>query len=192
MEIRAPFRRARPDDVDVLLELVNYAGDGLARYLWEQWADEGETPEDFGRRRALREEGGFSFRNTFVIEHEGDAVGCLVGYEIPDAPVPIADDMPAMFVPLQELENLAPGTWYMNLLAVQPAARGRGLGTALIALAEEIAISLDKSGTSLIVSDANTDARRLYERCGYAEVATRPMVKEGWQHAGENWVLLKK
>ena len=33
----------------------------------------------------------------------------------------------AMFVPLQELENLAPGTWYVNVLAVRPEFRGLGL-----------------------------------------------------------------
>jgi len=43
---------------------------------------------------------------------------------------------------------------------------------------------------SIIVSDANSGARRLYQRAGYAEVATRPMVKEDWVNDGENWVLL--
>ena len=41
-----------------------------------------------------------------------------------------------MFVPLQELENLAPGTWYVNVLAAYPEHRGQGYGTALLAVAE--------------------------------------------------------
>jgi RimJ/RimL family protein N-acetyltransferase len=45
---------------------------------------------------------------------------------------------------------------------------------------------------SIIVADNNTGARRLYERCGYREVAHRRMVKEGWQHAGSDFVLLTK
>ena len=45
---------------------------------------------------------------------------------------------------------------------------------------------------SLIVSDTNEDARRLYERCGYVEVTRRRMVKEEWQHAGVDWLLLKR
>ncbi len=45
---------------------------------------------------------------------------------------------------------------------------------------------------SLIVSDANTGARRLYERQGYVEQDSKPMVKEGWQNPGQNWVLLVK
>jgi hypothetical protein len=45
---------------------------------------------------------------------------------------------------------------------------------------------------SVIVSDANVGARRLYERSGYREIARRPMVKEGWDNAGREWVLLVK
>ncbi|NJO33793.1 MAG: hypothetical protein HC869_12240 [Rhodospirillales bacterium] len=45
---------------------------------------------------------------------------------------------------------------------------------------------------SVIVSDANPGARRLYERCGYREAAVRTMVKDDWQNDGRNWVLLTK
>jgi hypothetical protein len=45
---------------------------------------------------------------------------------------------------------------------------------------------------SIIVADTNTGARRLYERCGYREVARRRMVKDGWQHPGSDFVLLTK
>jgi ribosomal protein S18 acetylase RimI-like enzyme len=47
-------------------------------------------------------------------------------------------------------------------------------------------------GLSLIVTDTNTSARRLYERRGYREAAQRKIVKEDWQHPGTNWVLLTK
>ena len=100
--------------------------------------------------------------------------------------------MPAMIRPLQELENLAPNTWYVNILAVLPAHRGSGLGTRLLGQADELGRAAGKRGMSVIVSDANPGARRLYERCGYAEAGTRPMVKEGWVNEGRNWVLLTK
>src|SRR5262245_39390764 len=100
--------------------------------------------------------------------------------------------MPPMFVPLQELENLAPATWFVNILAVLPQYRNKGLGTKLLSLADENRRSLGKGGMSVIVSDANHGARRLYERCGYRAVAARPMVKDGWINDGENWILLAK
>lgn len=187
-----PFRLARLDDAPLLAELVNYAGEGLPLYLWGKLATPGETAWDVGRRRAAREEGSFSYRNATMIEHEGRCAGCLIGYGIPDAPVPIGDDMPAMFVTLQELENLAPGTWYVNVLAVRPEFRNLGLGTRLLRLAGERARALGKEGLSVIVSDDNPGARRLYERCGFALRASRPMVKEDWQSPGQTWQLLTK
>jgi ribosomal protein S18 acetylase RimI-like enzyme len=185
-----PFRPASTKDAGILAELVNHAGEGMPLYLWEKLAGPGETAWDVGRARSGREHGSFSYRNATMIEHQGEAAGCLIGYEIADAPVAIAADMPAMFRPLQELENLAPGTWYVNVLAVLPAFRDKGLGTELLGLAERTGRGLGKRGLSLIVSDANTGARRLYKRNGYRETATRPMVKEGWVNEGQDWLLL--
>jgi ribosomal protein S18 acetylase RimI-like enzyme len=45
---------------------------------------------------------------------------------------------------------------------------------------------------SVIVSNANHGARRLYERTGYSEIARRPMVKDDWVNEGTEWVLLTK
>jgi len=186
------FRPATIDDVTVLAELVNYAGEGMPLYLWGQLAEQGEAAWDVGRRRAAREEGSFSYRNATIIEHDSQCAGCLIGYEIPNNPEPVPNDMPAMFVPLQELENLAPDTWYINVLAVRPQFRMQGLGTSLLGLADETAEALGRRGLSVIVSDANAGARRLYEHCGYRESATRLMVKETWKNDGQSWVLLTK
>jgi ribosomal protein S18 acetylase RimI-like enzyme len=187
-----PLRAARVEDAADLAELVNYAGEGMPLYLWAKMAGPGEDAWAVGRRRAARAEGSFSWRNATVVERAGQCAGCLIGYEIPDRPQPIGADMPAMFVPLQELENLAPSTWYVNVLAVKPRFRGQGLGSLLLALADETARALSRRGLSVIVADANLGARRLYERCGYREMAQRAMVKEGWVNAGRNWVLLAK
>ena len=97
-----------------------------------------------------------------------------------------------MFVPLQQLEDLAPGTWYVNVLATYPEFRGKGFGSGLLSIAEALAADTRRQGLSLIVSDANRGARRLYARQGYTEEATRPMVKEAWENDGQNWVLLTK
>jgi len=191
-KLKPPFRRATIEDAPVLAELVNYAGEGLPLYLWSTMTEEGADAWDVGRARAAREDGSFSYRNATIIEQNQQCAGSLIGYEIPDDPDPIGDDMPAMFVPLQELENRAPGTWYVNVLAVRPQFRGQGLGTQLLGLAEESAQSLGKRGLSVIVSDANAGARRLYERCGYSESASRQMIKDGWENEGERWVLLAK
>jgi len=186
------LRKGRPEDAEAIATLVNYAGEGLPLYVWQGMAEPGETAWDVGYRRARRDEGAFSYRNAAVLDAGGKAVACLIGYVIPDSPEPVPDDMPAMFVPLQELENLAPVTWYVNVLAAMPGYRGLGLGTRLLGVAEDTARDAGCRGLSIIVADANTGARRLYERCGYAEQARRPMIKDAWQSEGQNWVLLTK
>jgi ribosomal protein S18 acetylase RimI-like enzyme len=192
MIIEPPFRRATPADARALADFVHFASQGLALHLWTRAAGPGGDPWAVGRERAARESGAFSYRNAVMMELDGRPAACLIGYPLPDAAEPIAADMPPMFVPLQELENLAPGTWYVNVLAAYPEQRGKGCGAALLALADRIAAEGGRRGMSIIVADANTGARRLYERSGYREVASRPMVKEDWQHPGRDWVLLTK
>ena len=190
--IEPPHRRATPDDDHALVELINFAGEGLPLYLWAKMAEPGETAWQVGQRRAKREEGSFSYRNAVIAEVDGNPAATLIGYPLPETPEAIDDDMPAMFVPLQELENLAPGSWYVNVLAAYPNRRGQGLGMGLLRLAERLARAGGQRSLSIIVSDANQGARRLYERAGYREKAQRPMVKEDWNNAGRNWVLLVK
>jgi ribosomal protein S18 acetylase RimI-like enzyme len=189
---KTTVRPACREDAAVLAELVNYAGEGIPLLLWSKMAGPGEDPWEVGRARAERDEGSFSYHNATMIDCDGQAAGALIGYEIGEEPVPITPDMPPMFVALQELENLAPGTWYVNVLAVMPDFRGLGLGSALLSVAEETGRAFGMRGMSIIVSDANSGARRLYERHGYSERASRTMVKDEWVNDGENWVLLVK
>ena len=190
--LEKPYRRATPADAPAMADLVHFASEGLALYLWTKIAGPGEDPWTIGRERAGRETGAFSYRNTILAEADGKPAAGLIGYPLPDEPEPIGPDLPAMFVPLQELENLAPATWYVNVLAAYPEHRGKGYGSALLALADRIAAYMAKRGLSIIVADTNVGARRLYERCGYCEAGKRRMVKEGWQHPGTEWVLLTK
>ena len=97
-----------------------------------------------------------------------------------------------MFVPLIELENLAPSTWHVNILAVYSEHRGRGHGEQLLALAEDIAREQGLAAVSIIVASGNAGARQLYERRGYAETARRAIVKDGWECNSDEWVLLVK
>jgi len=186
------YRQATPDDATALAELINFAGEGLPLYLWDRMAEPGETAWEVGRRRARRESGGFSYRNAVVAERAGRVAAGLITYRVDDQPTVIDAETPGLFVPLIELENLVPGSWYVNVLAVYPLHRGRGLGGQLLEVAAAQARENASRGESIIVSDANSGARRLYERCGFRFVDQRPMVKDDWENPGENWVLLAK
>jgi len=80
----------------------------------------------------------------------------------------------------------------MTAIRSRFSPRRKALLVAMLALADDTALRRGRRGLSLIVSDANAGARRLYERRGYRAVATRPMVKEGWVNEGQNWVLMTK
>lgn len=180
------------EDAADMAELVNIAGHGLPLYLWEKAARPGESAWDVGRERATRGTGGFAYRNTIIREKGGKVAACLIGYALAEEPDPVDENIPAILVPLLELENLVPGTWYINVLATYPEHRGEGLGTELLGIAEAMANDAQCRGLSLITSDANDGARRLYENKGYNEFAARPIVKESWEHSGNNWILMFK
>ncbi|MGI9385878.1 MAG: hypothetical protein ACR2OX_00465 [Methyloligellaceae bacterium] len=63
-----PLRPGQITDAPLLAELVNYAGEGLPHYLWSEMTEPGERAWDVGRRRARREDGGFSYLNATMIE----------------------------------------------------------------------------------------------------------------------------
>jgi [ribosomal protein S18]-alanine N-acetyltransferase len=58
---------------------------------------------------------------------------------------------------------------YIQTVCVAPDQRGRGLGTQLVAFAEDRIFGVSPN-VFLCVSSFNADARRLYERLGYAYV----------------------
>ena len=62
---------------------------------------------------------------------------------------------------------------YLELFAVAAAARGRGLGAALLAHLETVVFARARN-FFVCVSDFNDGARRFYARHGYAHVGTLP------------------
>jgi ribosomal protein S18 acetylase RimI-like enzyme len=190
--IQPPFRRATSDDAGTLAEFVELASEGLAVYLWSKLAGTGLNPWNIGHARVRSDTGGLSYRNAVIAEVAGRPAAGLISYSLPDQPESISDKLPAILVPLRELMNLALGRWYIHVLAAYPEHRGKGQGSALLTLADRLAASAGKSGLSLVVSDTNLHARRLYENRGYQQVAQLKMVKEQWRHPGVHWILLRK
>lgn len=192
LRLDPPFRRATIDDAPALVDLVHFASEGLALHIWQRMAGPGGDARAIGLDRARRDTGSFTWRNAVVAAADGKVAAGVIGYALPDVAEPIPADMTPMFVPLQELENLACGTWYVNVLAAYPEHRGKGYGARLLAIADEIGEGTGCRDMSIIVSDANEGARRLYERSGYNEKGRRKKVKEDWRNPGTDWVLLVK
>ena len=185
------LRPARKSDAEELAALIDLAGEGLPSWLWSTM-DPGTSPLQTGAARAAREEGGFSYRHAVCLEEDGKLTGMLLGYPLGEGEETDLDGLPAPVRPLVELEALAPGTWYVNAVAVFAEYRGRGLGRLLMEKAAEQAAAAGQPRLSLIVAAENTPALTLYQRLGYKTVARRPLVP--WPeapHSGD-WLLLVK
>jgi len=187
------IRPATPQDATDLVAMIDMAGEGLPTYFWSHMAEAGQSPIEIGRARAMREEGAFSYRNAWIAEIGSAVAGTLIGYTIDD-PVDLSSlgDMHEIARPLVRLEAKAAGHWYVNALAVYPEFRGFGVGTKLLDQADALGRASAPNGMTIIVASENVGARRLYERVGYRERASEPLVGyPGFKRGGE-WVLLTK
>jgi ribosomal protein S18 acetylase RimI-like enzyme len=174
-----------------LARLVEFASEGFSLYFWTQVAGPDRDPWEIGQQRVSSETVGVSYLNAVIAEQAGTTIGAVIGYPL-DEESDHDDALHPLLVPLHELMILAPNTWYVHVLAAHPEHRGAGVGTALLREADRRAVATRTQGLSLITSDTNTGARRLYERYGFREAARRRMVKDGWQHPGTDWVLMIK
>jgi ribosomal protein S18 acetylase RimI-like enzyme len=187
------FRPASRADACVLAVLVDIAGEGAPNWFWRSLAAPGQSALEVGRDRARREEGGFSYRHAMLAEIGGEIAGSLIGYPLDD-PYDLTglDAMPPVAQPLVRLEAQAPGSWYINVLATFPEFRGQGIGTALLGVAEAKGREAGANTMSIIVGSWNEGATRLYERAGYAIVASEhAILPPEAPHAGD-WLLMTR
>jgi ribosomal protein S18 acetylase RimI-like enzyme len=120
-----------------------------------------------------------------VAEADGEIVGVIVGF-----PTGEGEDLARRFLTLTAwrippwrwrrlLRHLnaasgmspspAPGSWYVDALAVAAGARRQGVARALLADAEAIARAKGATGVSLDTGIENAPARRLYEASGFEQ-----------------------
>ncbi|MFM7656279.1 MAG: GNAT family N-acetyltransferase [Paracoccaceae bacterium] len=186
------IRKAEASDAAHLVRFINMAADDLPMHFWRKSVGPEGDAIAYGMERAARATGSFSYSNAWLAETGSEVAACLLGYPAEDEPAPIAPDTPPVFVPLLELEALAPGSWYLNVLATYESFRGRGCGSALLAKAEDITRAGGRRVISLITADTHHEAQRLYAAKGYTEIARRPVVKGDWQVDATEWILMTK
>lgn len=185
-----PARRGDAGDIAVLTDM---AGHGLPAHFWATAGERasGTSLLEIGRGRALRESGNFSWRNAWMARSDGTAAGMILGYRLPDQMQPDdLSDVPELVRPLVQLEARAPSSWYLNVLAVYPEHRRRGLGGVLLNHAVAVASADGASEVSLIVEDVNDDARRLYLRMGFGDRAKMAYVPFPHGPAAREWILM--
>lgn len=186
------IRKANASDASHLVRFINMAADDLPLHFWRKSVGPDGDALGYGRERASRDTGNFSYTNAWMAEIDGAVGAGLLGYPADVSPGPIEPDTPEIFVPLLELEAMAPGSWYLNVLATYEDFRGKGLASALLAHAERIAVSAGHDTISLIAEDTHEDALRLYSAKGFRQVARRPLVKGDWSVGATEWILFTK
>lgn len=188
------IRPARKTDASEMVALIDCAGYGMPLWVWSGMRKDEPSVLEVGRKRAIRDEGGFSWRNAHILEVDGTPAGMLIGYRIDD-PYDMGDlaKTPEAFRPLVELEAQVPGSWYINVLAVHGEYRGRGFGARLLEHADALARASGAPTVSVIFEDRNEGAYRLYRRSGFREVTRRQRVPIPNDFTGSReWVLLAK
>jgi [ribosomal protein S18]-alanine N-acetyltransferase len=136
-----PLREARAMNPDVRLHPLQYPEDvdWCSRLMLasEPWVT---LRRNYNACRAMLED---QSRERYLVRCDGERAGFLI------------INM-----------NTGPLTGYIQSIGVSPAMRGRGVGTKVMAAAEE-RIFRDSPNVFLCVSSFNSGARRLYERLGY-------------------------
>lgn len=182
------FRPARREDCGDIAALYRISSDGVADYIWSRLAEPGEDPLAVGQRRYAREDTAFSYLNCTVIEHADRVVGMLVAFPMHVDPAEAETD--PVLAPYSRLE--VDDSYYICGMALIPGYRGRGLGTRLLALAEDQAADKGYGRLSLIVFEQNEGAKRLYERHGYNEVGRAAVYPHPLIHYTGDAVLMVK
>ena len=188
-------RPARKADAAEIALLVNIAVHGGIARGWAEGERAAGTydPIEVGRLDMMDNDSEFGWTSVTMAESDGEIVGMLLGYRKPDAFEPVPASVTGFMRPIEELEAEANGQWFVSMLGVHLGWRGKGVGSALLAVADDKREQTKARGLALIVEDANAGARRLYERAGYAVRSRRPMVRyPGAEPGAHDWLLMVK
>jgi len=170
MHSKTLYRPARREDAPAIVELFAVAGQGIPEYLWSLQAVNGQSPTQIAIERVCREGANFSYRNVTLAERDGEVVGMLLGYVLPEpTPADIAElgHLPPVLRPIVALEQRASGTFYVNALAVREGHRGNGIGSKLLYKCRQKALTARTARITAEVFEENEGALRLYQRHGF-------------------------
>ena len=126
------FRSAIPEDCAHLVLFADMATRRLTSFLWGLAASPGQSACEVGRTIIRSDDTHFThFKNWRVATHQGQIIGGLNCYVIPDMSG-MTSDIDAT-KPLNALKAIAAGSWYISSAAIYPEYQGKGCGKALIA-----------------------------------------------------------
>jgi Acetyltransferases len=168
------IRKARTGDVELIARAICMAEGELAPFFTGT-EDEEKSIRVLSEFIVSSVPCRYSLQYCLVAEVEGKPAGMLFSFPAdlqPDLDLLILASVNARGYNLKELffegEH---GTYYLSTMGVDPAYRGQGIGTELMAAAEAEGAAQGFTRISLLVSADKEKARALYERKGYSITA---------------------
>jgi len=104
----------------------------------------------------------------------------------------IGGEISTVLKPLNELKEIANGTWYVAAIATYPEFRARGVGRTLLQSAETMARNAGNERLTLMVGSFNHSAQRLYRLYGFQEWERRQFVPFSGSDKEGEWILMYK
>ena len=184
------FRPATKADCRKIAALYSISSDGVADYIWTCLAAPGQEILDVGQQRYERDGTAFSYENCTIAEIDGKVAGMLVAFPMHVDADRSDDDIDPVLEPYADLEE--DNSYYVCGIAFFAEFRGRGLGTRLMALAEDHARDKGFRKLSLIVFEQNQGAKKLYNRLGFRETLRRPIYPHPLIHCTGDAILMVK
>ncbi|MFO0993464.1 MAG: GNAT family N-acetyltransferase [Hyphomicrobiales bacterium] len=125
-----------------------------------------------------------------IAEIEGEVAGAYTGYRLDD--VSSDESLPDVYAPTHELEALVEGSWFLMALAVFAEHRRRGVGSIMLADAEQQARLAGASQMSVLAESVNIGAVQLYRAFGFQEFGRRAYIPFPGSRDDGDWILLTK
>jgi ribosomal protein S18 acetylase RimI-like enzyme len=158
-------RPATAADARKIAELISIASEGLSVYVWSKHASAMDNLFEVGRKRYQLEDAEIGFRNATIVCIGTEVAGMLLAFPTQSDDEHVETD--PVLAPFSELSE--PDSYYICSLAMFPEYRGAGVGSHLLAEAENRCRNIGLHKISLIVFESNIGAKRLYERAGFVE-----------------------
>lgn len=168
--MKITYREGLKEDCPKLAELVNTASDGVVEFMFHELIA-GTSPVQIVAQNMARDPDHHSYRDTIVAEFEQKVIGMALFYH--SRHHVISEEMKA-FIPAERLEHLkhilterVENSLYLDTLCVDEKFRGNGVGGKLLSLTKKKAAEEGFNALSLVALADNTNAHRLYYRCGF-------------------------
>jgi ribosomal protein S18 acetylase RimI-like enzyme len=192
MALSVTFRSATADDIEVLIDLMVVSSWGGIRDAWDRARTGGQTWRDRGRIEIADRDSEIGFARFIVAEAErGIAAMVLLNMVGDTGGIGLRGVAPEEQGALRLIRKAA-HSLFIREIATAEWARGRGLASELLSLAERVAQGNGVSRMTLIVNDANAAAERLYLGRGFSCAAEEASLGHPRFPDGSRLLLMEK